>query len=179
MSEQPLEVLAAAIGEIGDAPRPGQQLMATEIANSLDDGVHLLVQAGTGTGKSLGYLVPALVWALRNEQTVLVATATLALQAQLAGKDIPVAAKAVEAVLGRTPRTEILKGRSNYACLLRVRDQVGADQDSLLGGADIAQAARSSKADEASVLGVEVLALRPHAEQMVQEATYHERPGGQ
>ena len=175
MSEQPLEVLAAAIGEIGGAPRPGQQLMATEIANSLDDGVHLLVQAGTGTGKSLGYLVPALVWALRNEQTVLVATATLALQAQLAGKDIPVAAKAVEAVMGRTPRTEILKGRSNYACLLRVRDQVGADQDSLLGGADIAQAARSSKADEASVLGAEVLALREWAEQQARDAGLADR----
>ncbi len=159
------KVLAAAVASIGGTSRPGQEVMCREVARSLDDGAHLLVQAGTGTGKSLGYLAPALVWAMENDQTVLVATATLALQAQLAHKDIPVASQAVTEVLGRTPRTEILKGRSNYACLLRVRDQVVSDQASLLDGAEVARSLRTSRADEASVLGAEVVALREWAEQ--------------
>ena len=167
MSEEPrqaADVLAGAVAAIGGSPRPGQQVMCDQIARSLDDGAHLLVQAGTGTGKSLGYLAPALVWALRTNQTVLVATATLALQAQLATNDIPVAARAVAGVLGREPRTEILKGRSNYACLLRVRDQVAADQEALLGGTELVSAVRDSGADASSLLGAEVLALREWAE---------------
>lgn len=133
-ARQAADVLAAAVAAIDGSPRAGQQVMCHQILQSLTDGAHLLVQAGTGTGKSLGYLVPALVWAMESAQTVLVATATLALQAQLTKKDIPVAAKAVAAVLGREPRTEVLKGRSNYACLLRVRDQVGAARIRCSGG---------------------------------------------
>ena len=100
-----------------------------------------------------------------SDQTVLVTTATLALQAQLANKDIPVAARATAAVLGREPRTEILKGRSNYACLLRVRDQVGGEQETLLGSVEVADAVRSSRAaSPESVIGAEVVALREWAE---------------
>ena len=163
-ARQAADALAAAVAAIDGSPRAGQQVMCDQILKSLTDGAHLLVQAGTGTGKSLGYLVPALVWAMESGQAVLVATATLALQAQLTRKDIPVAAKAVAAVLGREPRTEVLKGRSNYACLLRVRDQVGAAQDSLLGGSEVGEAMRGSGADAASALGVEVLGLREWAE---------------
>lgn len=159
------EVLGAAVAAIGGSPRNGQQVMCDQITRSLSDGAHLLIQAGTGTGKSLGYLAPALVWAMESDQTVLVTTATLALQAQLAKKDIPVAARAAAAVLGREPRTEILKGRSNYACLLRVRDQVGGEQETLLGAVEVADAVRSSRAaSPESVIGAEVVALREWAE---------------
>lgn len=143
--------------------------MADAVAESLDSGVHLLVQAGTGTGKSLGYLAPALVWAMERGEQVVVATATLALQAQLANADIPTITQAVEEVVGRRPSHAIVKGRSNYACLLRVRDQVGGDeQDALLGGAELAKATKAAGADEASVLGAEVVALREWAEAEVE-----------
>ena len=164
LHQQVSAILDRAVGRIGGAARPGQQKMAEAICDSLDDGGHLLIQAGTGTGKSLGYLVPALTWAATTEHRVIVATATLALQAQLAHKDIPVAAQAVGEIIGRAPRTEILKGRSNHACLLKVRDQVGNDQDSLFGGADLLAATRETGADESSVLGAEVIALREWAE---------------
>lgn len=166
MSAQPLplRVLDAAVEKIGGQSRAGQGEMVAAVSEALQGHEHLLIQAGTGTGKSLGYLAPALVWTLDTNQRVIVATATLALQTQLASKDIPAAVDAVEEVTGRRARTAILKGRSNYACLLRVRDGVGADQDSLLGGAEIAQAARTSGADAESVVGAEVLALREWAE---------------
>lgn len=169
------EVLAAAVGEIGGVARPGQQLMCDQVSQSLEDGVHLLVQAGTGTGKSLGYLAPALVWAMQSDQVVVVATATLALQAQLANKDIPVAAAAVARVLGRGPDTAILKGRSNYACLLRVRDGMGHEQDSLLGGSELVEAVRGSGAAASTVLGAEVVALREWAETQARDAGLADR----
>lgn len=174
-AHQAAEALAEAVAAIGGAPRPGQQLMCDQVSRSLDDGAHLLVQAGTGTGKSLGYLAPALVWAMQSKQAVLVATATLALQAQLANKDIPVAARAVARVLGREPRTEILKGRSNYACLLRVRDRAGAEQDSLLGGGELIEAVRGAGADPNSVLGAEVVALREWAEAQARDGGLADR----
>ena len=158
------DVLAEAVRGVAGTSRIGQQQMAHAISKSLDDGGHLLIQAGTGTGKSLGYLVPALSWTVLHDRTVVVATATLALQNQLVHKDIPVAARAVAAVVGRTPRTAILKGRSNHVCLLKARDQPGATQDSLLGGTDLLDATRAAGSDDASVLGAEVLTLREWAE---------------
>ena len=79
------KALDAAIAAIGGEPRAGQIEMAEAVANALSDRHHLLVQAGTGTGKSLAYLVPALV----HGKKVLVATATLALQRQLVERDLP------------------------------------------------------------------------------------------
>jgi len=153
-------VLDAAVAAIGGEPRSGQIAMAEAVGQALDDGTHLLVQAGTGTGKSFGYLAPVLMWTADTDQRAVVATATLALQAQLANKDIPVALDAVAQVTGRRPTTAVVKGRGNYACLLRVRDGVGLEQEAMLGGAEIAEAARSSGASAASVLGAEVVALR-------------------
>ena len=149
--------------------------MSDQVAASLDEGVHLLVQAGTGTGKSLGYLIPAMIWAVGSKQTALVATATLALQAQLAHKDIPIAARAVASVVGREPRTQILKGRSNYICLLRVRDQTGGEQDSLLGGAELVEAVRDSGSDATSSLGAEVIALREWADDQAKDGGLADR----
>lgn len=159
-------VLHHAVSSFGGTTREGQLEMAEAIDHAFESGEHLLVQAGTGTGKSLGYLIPSLVRLTQHsDQRVVVATATLALQAQLAHKDIPVALDAVEAVTGKRPKAAVLKGRSNYACLLKVRDVVGdTAQDTLLGGEEMVEQLRSSSADAESVLGAEVLALREWAE---------------
>jgi ATP-dependent DNA helicase DinG len=120
------EVLAAAVTALGGEERPGQVQMAEAVADAMEDGRHLLVQAGTGTGKSLGYLVPSLLHGKR----VVVATATLALQHQLVERDIP---RLVEAVGDQLDVSyAVLKGRSNYACLHRIREGVPDDQGTLV-----------------------------------------------
>lgn len=169
MSSEPdhSDVLAAAVAEISGTERPGQQAMADAIAEALSEQRHLLVQAGTGTGKSLGYLAPSLLWTVQHpDERVVVATATLALQAQLANNDIPAAVRAVAQVTGETPTYAILKGRSNYACLLRVRDGTAEDQDTLLSGAQVADVVRTSSGGGSdSMVGAEVVALREWAEE--------------
>ncbi|HEY9471039.1 MAG TPA: DEAD/DEAH box helicase, partial [Propionibacteriaceae bacterium] len=156
------DVLAAAVRAIGGTDRPGQVEMADAVAESLDANDHLLVQAGTGTGKSLGYLAPALLWLIRHPgERIVVATATLALQAQLANNDIPAAVDAVEAVTGQRPTYAILKGRTNYVCMLRVREGAADDQQALIPAGELIDALRSSpQTTPESALGAEVLALR-------------------
>ena len=97
----------------GGEVREGQRAMADAVADSIESGRHLVVQAGTGTGKTLAYLVPAVVTGAR----VVVATATKALQDQLAGKDLPF----LDAHVGGFSWA-ILKGRSNYVCRQRVAE---------------------------------------------------------
>jgi ATP-dependent DNA helicase DinG len=97
----------------GGEVRDGQRVMAEAVADSIESGRHLVVQAGTGTGKTLAYLVPAVVTGAR----VVVATATKALQDQLAGKDLPF----LDAHVGGFSWA-ILKGRSNYVCRQRVAE---------------------------------------------------------
>ncbi len=109
-------LLAAAVAGVGGAERPGQVLMAETVADAMAGGDHLLVQAGTGTGKSLAYLVPALL----HDGPVVVATATIALQNQIVERDLPALVDAVEPVLGFRPTFAILKGRSNYVCKNKV-----------------------------------------------------------
>jgi ATP-dependent DNA helicase DinG len=124
MSADVTAALAAVTGALPAAEeRPGQQQMAQAVASSIDSGRHLVVQAGTGTGKTLGYLVPAIVAGKR----VVVATATKALQDQLAAKDLPF----LEAHLGIPFDWAVLKGRSNYVCMQRVREIQGADSGQL------------------------------------------------
>lgn len=166
MDSGTLKILAAAVAAIGGTPREGQQRMAEAVASTFAGGGHLLVQAGTGTGKSLGYLAPALDYLIGHPgERIVIATATLALQAQLANVDIPAAVRAATSVTGRTVGHAILKGRSNYACLLRVRQGQGLhEQDSLLESAELADSLRASAADAASVVGAEVVALREWAE---------------
>jgi ATP-dependent DNA helicase DinG len=120
-------LLSAAVAEIGGAERPGQTAMATAVEHALSTGEHLAVQAGTGTGKSLAYLVPALRHAMADESTVVVSTATIALQRQLIDRDLPRLATALTPLLGREPRFAILKGRRNYLCLHRL--QTGPPED--------------------------------------------------
>jgi ATP-dependent DNA helicase DinG len=120
-------LLAAAVAAIGGTERAGQVAMAKAVEQAIDSGDHLAVQAGTGTGKSLAYLVPALRHAIAERTTVVVSTATIALQRQLVDRDLPRLAGALEPLLGIEPRFAILKGRRNYLCLHRVR--VGAVDD--------------------------------------------------
>jgi ATP-dependent DNA helicase DinG len=164
------DVLAYAVASIGGQERPGQVEMADAIASTFETGRHLLVQAGTGTGKSLGYLAPALVRLVQQPgERIVVATATLALQSQLANADIPAALDAVEAVFGERPRHAILKGRTNYACLLKVRDSAAADQGALISAGDLAETIKAAPlSTPESALGAEVLALREWAEEQAE-----------
>lgn len=159
MSETTGQILQSAVDAIGGAMRPGQQAMAEAIADALASQVHLLVQAGTGTGKSLGYLAPVLARLSESEDRIIIATATLALQAQLANKDIPAGLDAVEQVTGKRPKAAVLKGRTNYACLYRARSGSDApDQGALVGAAALDDTAPSD-------LGRQVLALREWVEE--------------
>jgi ATP-dependent DNA helicase DinG len=165
------EVLEVAIKVIGGTNRPGQIEMADAIAESLEAEHHLLVQAGTGTGKSLGYLAPALLWLVRHPgERIIVATATLALQAQLANNDIPAALDAIESVTGHRPRHAILKGRTNYVCMLRLREGVAADQEALIPAGELIESIRATQqGTPESALGSEVLALRTWAEDQAEQ----------
>ncbi len=120
--------LNAAVFAIEGSPREGQIEMAEAVANALSDRHHLLVQAGTGTGKSLAYLVPALVHGKR----VLVATATLALQRQLVERDLPRVKEALEKELGRTISFAVYKGVGNYLCLQKMNADDGTADSELL-----------------------------------------------
>ena len=120
-------LLAAAVEGIGGAERPGQVEMAEAVERSLRSGEHLAVQAGTGTGKSLAYLVPAVAHALASGSAVVVATATIALQRQLIDRDLPRLAETLKPLLGQEPDFAILKGRRNYLCLHRLKS--GAPED--------------------------------------------------
>lgn len=123
--------------------------MAGAVAEAVDDNSHLLVQAGTGTGKSLGYLVPALA----HGERVVVATATLALQRQLVERDLPRTVDALHPLLRRRPQFAMLKGRSNYLCLHRLHE--GVPQEEEEGLFDQFEAAAPS-----SKLGQDLLRLR-------------------
>jgi ATP-dependent DNA helicase DinG len=130
------ELLAAAVAGIGGAERPGQVAMAEAVEHAIASGEHLAVQAGTGTGKSLAYLVPAIRHAMSSRSTVVVATATIALQRQLIDRDLPRLATALAPLLGTEPSFAILKGRRNYLCLHRQNGGPADDQDGLFDPAD-------------------------------------------
>ena len=114
------ELLTHAVEALGGAERAGQVEMAEAVGRALRTGEHLAVQAGTGTGKSLAYLVPAIRHAIVKDTTVVVSTATIALQRQLVDRDLPRLAKALKKPLGHEPTFAILKGRRNYLCLHRL-----------------------------------------------------------
>lgn len=93
--------------------RPQQIEMLEAVADTLNRGDHLLVEAGTGTGKSLAYLLPAAHWAVRNNERVVISTNTINLQQQLINKDVP----QVQSLLPFDLEAAVLKGRSHYLCL--------------------------------------------------------------
>jgi ATP-dependent DNA helicase DinG len=151
------ELLAAAVAAIGGEERPGQVAMAEAVQHAIETGEHLAVQAGTGTGKSLAYLVPAIRYAVAARSTVVVATATIALQSQLIDRDLPRLVPAVAPLLGQEPTFAILKGRRNYLCLHRQRGGPADDpQDALFEPVDTGPS---------SPLGRQVKRLHEWAEQ--------------
>ena len=111
--------LEIAVAAINGQTRDGQIEMAEAVTNSIVDRHHLMVQAGTGTGKSLAYLVPAIVSGKRT----LIATATLALQRQLVDRDLPKIVPALEKYLGREISYGIYKGVGNYVCLQKLNSE--------------------------------------------------------
>ena len=121
------DALAAAVQAVGGEPREGQRQMAAAVAHAIDSGEHLLVQAGTGTGKSLAYLVPTLLHSVAAGEPVVVATATIALQRQLVERDLPLVVDALEPLLGRRPTFALLKGRHHYLCVHRLNEGTPAD----------------------------------------------------
>ncbi|HET7397310.1 MAG TPA: ATP-dependent DNA helicase [Intrasporangium sp.] len=149
------ELLHAAVTGVGGTERPGQVAMARAVAQAVETREHLLVQAGTGTGKSLAYLVPAVAHAFATRRPAVVATATLALQAQVVDRDMPRVAAAVAPLLGRRPTYALVKGRRNYVCVHKLDGGFPDDEDGLFGVAQVDAAA--------SRLGAEVLRLRAWA----------------
>ncbi len=127
------ELLEVAVAAVGGTRRSGQDDMAQAVRRAITSGEHLAVQAGTGTGKSLAYLVPAIRHAVERGATVVVSTATIALQRQLVDRDLPRLATALTPLLGRPPTFAILKGRRNYLCLNKLHgDGAAADPDEQL-----------------------------------------------
>jgi ATP-dependent DNA helicase DinG len=148
--------LALAVASLGGERRAGQDEMAQAVSQAMEDPQHLLVQAGTGTGKSLGYLVPAFL----HHDRVVIATATLALQNQLVERDIP---KLIESLPADADASfAVAKGRSNYGCLHRVRAGVPDDQGALI------------EIPEGS-LGKEVVKLREWAEAQAESGSSGDR----
>jgi ATP-dependent DNA helicase DinG len=123
------QLLATAVAALGGKERSGQLQMATAVAHAFDNGEHLAVQAGTGTGKSLAYLVPSIRHALSDDTPVVVSTATIALQRQLVNRDLPQLVDALTDALPRAPRFALLKGRQNYLCLNKVHNGAAADDE--------------------------------------------------
>ncbi|WP_433578175.1 ATP-dependent DNA helicase [Nocardia brasiliensis] len=118
------DLLATAVQALGGKERVGQLTMATAVDHAIDTKEHLAVQAGTGTGKSLAYLVPSLRHAVRTGRTVVVSTATIALQRQLVDRDLPRLSEALSKPLGRAAKFAILKGRNNYLCLNKINSVI-------------------------------------------------------
>jgi ATP-dependent DNA helicase DinG len=129
MSASVPELLAIAVAALGGSERSGQLQMATAVAAAFETGEHLVVQAGTGTGKSLAYLVPAIVRAINEDEPVVVSTATIALQRQLVDRDLPRLADSVAEALPRPPQFALLKGRRNYLCLNKIHGGAPGGED--------------------------------------------------
>lgn len=109
--------------------RPGQIEMAEAVAKAFEEKKHLIVEAGTGTGKTLAYLIPAVAAALGNKKRIIISTGTKNLQEQLMKKDIPF----LQEILPKKFSAEYMKGRSNYACLYRIAK---AENQPILEGLD-------------------------------------------
>ena len=164
------ELLARAVDALGGTRRAGQVQMAEAVAGAFATGEHLAVQAGTGTGKSLAYLVPAIARAVAENSPVVVSTATIALQRQLVDRDLPRLADALDDALPRRPRFALLKGRRNYLCLNKIHS--GPEDDA----AELAQEELFSPV-AASALGRDVARLTEWASQTETGDRDELRPG--
>lgn len=130
-----LRMLEYVVSSMGGATREGQRQMCQAVSETFERGGQTLIQAGTGTGKSLGYLVPAALHALENDERVVVSTATRALQRQIITKDAPLVAATLEAATGEEVQIALLQGWHNYLCLHKVGGGYGeATADLFLAG---------------------------------------------
>jgi len=109
-------------------PRASQVRLARDIVTAFNESGILAAEAGTGVGKSFAYLIPAFAWALRNEDRVVISTATINLQRQLIDKDIPV----VQRLFRKQTKAVLVKGRGNYLCLSRLHEAI--DEEGLFAG---------------------------------------------
>ncbi|HET7661613.1 MAG TPA: ATP-dependent DNA helicase [Oryzihumus sp.] len=150
-------LLHAAVQGVGGTERPGQVQMAHAVEHAIEADEHLLVQAGTGTGKSLAYLIPAVAHAYEAGKPAVVATATLTLQAQIVDRDMPRLADAIAPILGRKPTYALVKGRRNYLCQHKLVGGFPEEEDDGLLSVGQVDANRSR-------LGAEVVRLREWAE---------------
>ena len=102
--------------------RPQQQAMALAVADALESGDHLMVEAPTGVGKTLAYLVPSILFALREQRRAIISTHTKNLQEQLFVKDLPI----VKTLVGTSFHAEVVKGRRNYLCTTRLNNALAS-----------------------------------------------------
>ncbi|GAB3244825.1 ATP-dependent DNA helicase [Arthrobacter pigmenti] len=124
---QSLQLLDTAVSAMGGENRQGQHEMTRRVAEAINGEGHLLVQAGTGTGKSLAYLVPLIAHAVDSDKPSVVSTATLALQAQIVGRDLPRLLEALSPQLEREISVALVKGRGNYVCKHKVEGGFPSD----------------------------------------------------
>jgi ATP-dependent DNA helicase DinG len=168
-----VDVFVADQAVILPAARSGQLQMVATIDQAIAEQTHGLIQAGTGTGKSLGYLAPIIAHLIENpDGKVIVATATLALQTQLATKDIPTVMGALDELGLDEVSWAVLKGGSNYPCLLKIRDLPAdpADQQYALEGLEATE-----DIDASADLAKQVVGLRAWAERMAKEGVIADR----
>lgn len=158
------DLLARAVTALGGSRRAGQEEMARAVEHALGQGEHLLVQAGTGTGKSLAYLVPAAAHAVRAGERVIVSTATLALQRQIVARDLPLVVEALADALPRPPKVALLKGWHNYVCRHKLTGGYPVDEPAGLFEAPRGEDHPAGAGDR-STLGEAVLRARAWAEE--------------
>ncbi|MFC3542317.1 ATP-dependent DNA helicase [Nonomuraea ferruginea] len=137
-------LLSVAVDALGGSERQGQITMVKAVQQAIDDGDHLAVQAGTGTGKSLAYLVPSIRHAMDADKPVVVSTATIALQRQLVDRDLPRLSEALGKELPHEPTFAILKGRRNYLCRYKLTAAWPEEdeQDQLFDARDVSATGR-------------------------------------
>ena len=165
-----VELLDRAVSGMGGQSRDGQHEMARQVARAIDSGDHLLVQAGTGTGKSLAYLIPLIAHSLTSDKPTLVSTATLALQTQIVGRDLPRLLKTITPALERPVKVALVKGRANYVCRHKLEGGFPSEEPSegqlfSLGEDTSVPHFAAALGGPSSQLGKEVVRLREWAEE--------------
>lgn len=161
----PLKLLDEVVEAMGGQQRSGQHEMVRQVEEAIDSGTHLLVQAGTGTGKSLAYLLPLIAHAVKTDTTSVVSTATLALQAQIINRDLPRLLDALQGSLPRHVDVALLKGRGNYVCLHKTAGGFPDEGDpGALFALDGDAASPHPTAGPSTTLGREIVRLREWAE---------------
>lgn len=152
--------LAVVVDALGGTHRQGQEEMALAVAEAFESALPLLVEAGTGTGKSMAYLVPAVLHATEKNERVVISTATLALQRQVLTKDLPLVTQALADRLPRPAHVALLKGWHNYVCQHKL---AGGYPDEAPGLFELDLGAEHPGTDGEENLGAQVVRIRAWA----------------